>query len=91
MCEGADGPESATHLTELQYYSSFLKRLLEFIATEEEEESISRVVSVIRSGASYNEIQSAIDQLSQGSKGSKASDERDEVASGGSKEPGKSQ
>lgn len=88
--EGGDSPESTTDLTELQYLSSFFKELLEFLANGEEE-SISRVISVIRSGASYTEIQSAIDQLSQAEKGSKASDERGETVPAGSNESTKCQ
>lgn len=50
-------------------YQSFLNKLLDLISTGDEE-SVSRVISVIRSGASHIQILDTIDQQSGTSSGS---------------------
>lgn len=54
----------AADLADVRYFSSLLKKLFSFIA-HGEKESVSRVVSTIRSGASYDEIIEAIDHESE--------------------------
>lgn len=49
--------------SERYYYHSFLEKLLGLIATGENE-TVSRVVSVIRSGASHREILNMIEEVS---------------------------
>lgn len=48
----------------MTYYHSFLSKLLDLISRGEEEE-VSRIVSVIRSGASHRQILDIIDQFSE--------------------------
>ncbi|KAJ6141637.1 hypothetical protein N7470_010027 [Penicillium chermesinum] len=49
---------------EIAYYHAFLNKLLNVIS-KGDDESIARVISVIRSGASYTEILDVIDQVSE--------------------------
>jgi hypothetical protein len=51
---------------ELAYYNSFLNKLLGLIS-HGEEESVARVITVIRSGASIEQILDVIDQIPRGS------------------------
>lgn len=50
----------------MAYYHSFLHKLLELISNGQEEE-VSRIISVIRSGASHRQILDMIEQLSESS------------------------
>jgi len=51
---------------EITHYRSLVNKLLGFIATRDEE-SVARIISTIRSGASHDQILEEIDQLSAGS------------------------
>ncbi|KAJ5653637.1 hypothetical protein N7490_000640 [Penicillium lividum] len=51
---------------ELSHYRSLVKKLLDFIATGDEE-AMASVISLIRTGASHDQILEEIDRLSVGS------------------------
>jgi hypothetical protein len=58
-----NGSSNQSAATRLAYYQSNTSRLLDFIK-QSDQESVDRFISIVRSGASHDDIFAIIDQLS---------------------------